>query len=84
MVKQKPRNNPILSMIYAIDNSLEIEKNLDMKDNIKSMDVDDWIYYISEYHREKDRAQLDRINLGHYGAFFTPDILSGNFKWEKI
>jgi hypothetical protein len=71
-------------MIYAIDNGTEIKGISDMKDNIKSMDIDDWSYYISEYHHEKGRSQIARANFGHYAEWFTPDILSTNFRWEKI
>lgn len=84
IVKSKPRNNAILSMIYAIDNGRDVKNISDTKDNIKNLCVIEWVRYISEYHHEKNRSQIARVNFGHYSEWFTPDILSTNFMWEKI
>lgn len=71
-------------MIYAIDNGNDIKNISDPNGSIKNLCVIEWVRYISEYHHEKNRSQLDRVSFSHYGEWFTPDILSGNFKWEKI
>ena len=71
-------------MIYAIDNGNDIKNIFDPSGNIKNLCIIEWVRYISEYHHEKNRSQADRVNFGHYEEWFTPDILSGNFEWEKI
>jgi hypothetical protein len=70
-------------MIYNIDNGIEIS-DVGMKYAVKEISVDWWIEYIADYLREKQRSQLERVNFGHYGTWFTPDVLSTKFIWERI
>jgi hypothetical protein len=82
-MEPKPRNNPIASMIYNIDNGIEIS-DIGVKYAVREIQVNSWIDYINEYLLEKQRYQLERVKFGHYGEWFTPDILNREFTWERI
>jgi hypothetical protein len=70
-------------MIYNIDNGLEIT-DAGLKYAVREIPVNWWIEYIADYLLEKQRSQLDRVSFGHYGEWFTPDLLSSKFVWERI
>lgn len=71
-------------MIYSIDNGNEIKLPIHTRIRMRNIRIGKWMEYMKEYHHEKGRAQADRVSFGHYGEWFTPDILSGKFNWEKI
>ena len=60
------------------------EAVIEFDGEIKRVNHKGKVRYISEYHHEKNRSQIARANFGHYAEWFTPDILSTNFMWEKI
>lgn len=72
-----------MSMIYKIDNGMDLSGD-QVPDKVREISVNWWIEYIADYLLEKQRSQSDRVSFGHYGEWFTPDILSTEFIWERI
>lgn len=73
-----------MTMIFAIDNGNEINVSADNINFIRNILVEQWMEYLIDYKIEKNISQTNRTNLGHYGEWFTPDILDQDFAWEKI
>lgn len=73
-----------MTMIFAIDNGNEIKFGENNTNFIRSILVEQWMEYLIDYRIEKNISQTNRMNLGHYGEWFTPDIIDQDFVWEKI